>query len=295
MNKSADKKPETRGELFDSIVILKPHESASEFDKIEYEIDVFLERTAKVTALFEHYDIEEEEPDAWEKLCMKIADDYFPGFQVRNPPGRRAGLHTDTQEPERYASMQEGFWIAIVDLQKGNSRDEKIRNLEAICSNSFDQIKNRYYRYHVEGEPQTMADRAERPPPDGAARIHEAHRPHGRHVLPIVVAAGGEPPAERQGSAAKGAHLARARRAEHEDDPEAEQERLHAEQAREDHEEIDGIRAGRAEGGANRTRAGDHCDHHHDEDGPAGHLLGTADRPTKRVGAGERRRTTDDP
>ena len=39
------------------------------------------------------------------------------------------------------------MWLALVDQQKGNNRNEKMRNLAALTNGSFDQIKNRYYRY----------------------------------------------------------------------------------------------------------------------------------------------------
>ena len=69
-------------------MLLEPHESASEFDKIRYGIDLFLARTAKLPDLAEHYEIEGVEGEAQlvESPSAEISTAYAEKYGMAYPP-----------------------------------------------------------------------------------------------------------------------------------------------------------------------------------------------------------------
>jgi hypothetical protein len=55
----------------------------------------------RMDALFAHYNINQEQPDAYERLCMKLVKDHIQGFSFRDPTSKGVGAPRTTSIKQR--------------------------------------------------------------------------------------------------------------------------------------------------------------------------------------------------
>lgn len=83
-------------------------------------IDLLMERFRKLTLLLDHYEIEKDDDDRWFKLASELANQFVPGFSLKQMQGKKIGA-PNKWDDNRYLDL----YSTVIAMHKGRAREGK--------------------------------------------------------------------------------------------------------------------------------------------------------------------------